>query len=397
MTNIKKTNEIVLQIDSLIKDKIDFSGDEHFYEKIDKIASCYNKSIDKCDESNLCVFTDDNICSLILPKLNLLTKKQNRNIYMLRVADELIRYSRIQQYMFNPNSYLSFSKINYNLNENELLIIHSLITQEFFENLNAYPKNKYINNDNFFNATPNKTQKYNNQQDYDLIMNKTEDININDCIETQTTIKNSMLKKYFKDDYNQIDYKNSKNCTFKLVNDILNTSKTIVEIKQELLEQYKLYFEHSDKIIDILIIEGKEKSGKMILKNNLSFENYLLSDEYYLTVFDLWLLVEKYNLNVIFLSSSSSNTKMHYTQLKENKFVANGSRENKFFHIIVPIFIKNKVPSYSIITDDKNSKEFILNANMYHLFEPNNKLSIATYLEKYTKPIKKKIRKLAIT
>ena len=407
LDNIRKTNsvklsEINIEIEKLIDGKIEFSGDEYFYKKIDKIISCHNSSIEKCDENKLCVFTDDNVCSLILPKNNLLTKKSNKDIYLQRISDEIVRYTRIKHFMFDPNSYLSLGKINYNLNENELLIIQSLITQDFFDNLDVYPKNKYVSYNSFFNAIPQKSQAYDNTLNYDDVMkssdnnaelerikeNKIEEI----CEIKKNNIHSSHLKSYFPKNYSEITYSDSVYCTFKLIMDLINTPTTILELKQELLTEYRKYNSYNRKIIDILITEGKEEAKK-ILNKELTFEDYLMSSNYYLTVFDLWLLIKKYNLSVIFLSHSKLLTKMHYTQIKDNKFIANGTREDEFIHIVVPTFIKNKIPSYSIIINENDNNKFKLNSELLYLFENKTNKNVTEYLQNYIKYTIKRIKK----
>ncbi len=405
--NIVKITEINNEIEKLINGKVEFTGDEYFYKEIEKVVSCNNCSIEKCDENKLCVFTDDNVCGLILPKNNLLTKKNNKDIYLQRISDELVRYTRIKQFMFNANSYLSLAKINYKLNENELLIIQSLITQDFFENLDVYPKNKYVSYNSFFNTNPQKSQKYDNTIDYNTVMGINEndskleekdDINEGICEIKEENISSRYWKSYFPKTYSEIVYSNSAFCTFKLIMDLLNTPKTILELKQELLTEYRKYNYYNKMIIDILIAEGKKQEGKMIAKKGLNFEDYLMSENYYLTVFDLWLLIKKYNLSVIFLSYSKLTNKLHYTKNKDNKFIANGNRGDKFIHIIVPNFIANNIPSYTIIIDDEKNNKIALKSDMLYLFNDENKKDIKEYLQNYVKYTKniKKILSLAV-
>ena len=121
-----------------------------------------------------------------------------------------------------------------------------------------------------------------------------------------------------------------------------------------------------------------------------------MSEYYYLTVFDLWLLIKRYNLNVIFLSYSKSLTKIHYTQLKENKFIANGNLDDQFIHIVIPTFVKNKLPYYSIILDETGLNKIMLKDDMYYLFEPDYKKEIIEYLKTYVKyTIKKTFKKIS--
>ena len=57
-----------------------------------------------------------------------------------------------------------------------------------------------------------------------------------------------------------------------------------------------------NKIVDILIIEGKKTLGDQVLIDTLSFSNFIYTDNYFLTTLDLWLLVNKYKIPSIFVS-----------------------------------------------------------------------------------------------
>ena len=62
------------------------------------------------------------------------------------MADELIRYSRIKSFIFQPQTYLSFGSIGYNLRDNEIIVIQSLLTKDYFD----YSMSKFdINKTNF--------------------------------------------------------------------------------------------------------------------------------------------------------------------------------------------------------------------------------------------------------
>ena len=42
------------------------------------------------------------------------------------MADQILRYTRIQQFILNPNRYLNLSNINYEVNDDEKLTYYSL-------------------------------------------------------------------------------------------------------------------------------------------------------------------------------------------------------------------------------------------------------------------------------
>jgi hypothetical protein len=101
--------------------------------------------------------------TLLIPKINLLSKLDNENIYYSKIADELIRYRRIKQFMFEPNMFLSFSDIKYNLYNDEMLILQSLLLPEYFDNLVPDNKNKFITYNSYDTVEPNITQPYDNE------------------------------------------------------------------------------------------------------------------------------------------------------------------------------------------------------------------------------------------
>jgi putative methyltransferase (TIGR04325 family) len=129
----------------LVTNKIQFIGDKNYYKLINEVSTCIVNDKEKCKSTpNLCVVTDNGTCNLILPERNLITNKENEPIYFGRMADELIRYNRIKSFMFQPQTYLSFGNISYNLRDNEIILIQSTLTQEYFENLVPAVTNKYV-------------------------------------------------------------------------------------------------------------------------------------------------------------------------------------------------------------------------------------------------------------
>jgi hypothetical protein len=148
----------------LVNDKIQFIGDENYYKVINDISTCIVKDKEQCNSTpNLCTISENGNCNLILPKQNLISGKINETIYYGRVSDELIRYNRIKSFMLQPQTYLLFGNISYNLRENEIILIQSLLTQEYFETLIPTVANKYIKFNSYDETEPLMTQIYDNK------------------------------------------------------------------------------------------------------------------------------------------------------------------------------------------------------------------------------------------
>jgi len=58
--------------------------------------------------------------------------------------------------MFEPAKYLTFQETRYDLDEDEIILLESLITQDYFENLVPSDYNPYSSNTNFYTVNPNQ-------------------------------------------------------------------------------------------------------------------------------------------------------------------------------------------------------------------------------------------------
>jgi hypothetical protein len=79
------------------------------------------------------------------------------------MADEIIRYSRITSFLFQPQTYLSFNDVNYNLRDDEILLLESFITQDYFEKLIPMEINPYVKYNSYDTVEPIQTIEYENE------------------------------------------------------------------------------------------------------------------------------------------------------------------------------------------------------------------------------------------
>jgi hypothetical protein len=157
----EKVSKIVLLLHKLIKNQIQFTGNEKHYKDSKNLSLCIVKDKEKCEKAgSLCYFSEN--CTLILPEQNLITGKTNEAMYYGKMADEFIRYKQIRNFMFEPQSYLSFTSLPYQLRENEMILLQSLLTQEYFENLIPAIKNPYVHFNSYDEAEPQTSQAYDN-------------------------------------------------------------------------------------------------------------------------------------------------------------------------------------------------------------------------------------------
>jgi hypothetical protein len=348
----------------LVQESIQFIGDENYYKLINNVSTCITKDKNKCDATpHLCVFSNEvGTCNVILPEKNLITSKNNEFIYYNKMADEFLRYPNIRSFMFHSNSYLSFGNLGYNLRDNEIILLQSLLTQEYFETLVPTIKNKYIKNNSYDEAEPILSQIYDNKVTNIDLQDKI-DIQDNDCLNIKKTkIVSTLWSEYFPNTFNEVRYLKTVACTFQIIIDLMKKKTdreySINQIKNDLLDEYKKYLElYKDKIIDILILEGKKTLGEQVKTGSLSFVNFIFSDGYFLTPLDIWLLFQKYRVPCFFISSQylfQTNYKKHIFLAFSETDTLEGMEgmEEKFVFFMIPGLKPQNIPSYKYIENE---------------------------------------------
>jgi hypothetical protein len=389
----EKLKNVIELLEELVQTKIQFIGDKNYYKMVESISSCIVKSDDKCREaSNVCALSDNGTCNLILPERNLITEKKNKDIYFGRMADELIRYSRIKTFMFQPQVYLSFGNIGYNLRDNEIILIQSLLTQEYFEDITYATINKYVKYNSYDEAEPVITQTYDNK-----VKSLDQAIGIENEKICEKTIKDKITSgiwsKCFPSNYKEVSYGKTRHCTFTFMAELINkkTSEMMTsnQIKNALYDGYKKYLtNYFQQIVDILILEGKKTLGDQVKGETLTFSSFIYTDNYFLTPLDIWILVEKYEIPTAFISSKF----LMHANYDNRCHIAYGNKRDDFCFIIVPGLRPENVPSYKIIETEKGDvfiplreiNDDTCSQSIEKAFE--EKMDIENYLKTFKKP-----------
>ena len=117
----------------------------------------------KCENRNLCSMDENGDCQLSLPSEHLITGMENEKLYYFRLADELLRFHRIRSYILEPMYYLNLSNIDYQINEDEILLLETYIKSENFADLRIFNFSEFLKNIPYELAEPSKvTQVYSN-------------------------------------------------------------------------------------------------------------------------------------------------------------------------------------------------------------------------------------------
>jgi hypothetical protein len=364
----QQIDQVVKMLHDLVNTSIVFStGDDdegYNYENINEndIHTCIKLAKNKClnSTSGICQITD-NKCTLVLPKNNLITETDNELFYYGRMADELIRYNRIKSFIFKPQAYLSFGQIKYNLRDDEILILQDLLTQDFFESLIPADINKYAKFNTYDTAAPIMSQAYKKDVELDEAINPNHE---RDCFRSDPMpIKSTIWKPCFPTNYNEVTYSGSHFCALYLIIDLIKEfngqALTMEDIKDALIDQYRLLtdnYKNKSKIntiINILREEGQFDANQL-QDESINFEQLILQEGFGAVNFDIWILLVKYEIPSIFISSKE----IPETRFNKNEFVCymNEKHEDKFAFIVTPAMYRRsklKNPEYKLIIDDK--------------------------------------------
>ena len=337
-----------------------YDYDEKLLLTFTTITNCYGE----CKNKTFCQpkeggSENENSCALKIPMTNLINQKSNDEFYFGKLADELVRYSRIKSFIFNPKNVLTFTSLKYNLRENEIILLQSLLTQEYFQNLVAAPVNQYISYNTFETTKPIKTQNYSNVESFgQFIQPDIEAINKAECIDaTKDVIENDYWRKVFPLNSKETRYKsNPLTCSFNAILTIIKDADELTreltknDLKEILVEEYERYYAKYDKLIlNILKAQGKKLLANQIMEKQLTLTNMIMSEDYYATNLDVWILIVHYNLQVVLFSTS--------LMLENNaKFLlANSTGSQDYYFLKVSAArIDYKPPLYTLITDVNN-------------------------------------------
>jgi len=323
-----KLNNLQTLIRQLVSRYVTFS-DTHYSEELLKniseiTTSCItNKNPNTCTETKYCIKETDKegLCKLVIPKMNLLNPSQNNEVmYIARMADEILRYNRIRAFMFDRTIF-PLINVKYNLREDEIILSHTMLSEDYLDNLEPVPENEYANFNTYDTAEPLLSELYESM--YDSPSSQRVKCTTDKIFLTQE------YRKYFgSKQTQQLEMlrfnSNSPRCSFEIVLFILRLEAkrrdykrletiTINHLKIIIAQFYidtidKQYTEGiKDRFAKLLKYYGMESIAdeyriKFTANDDDNFiETLPFFESYHLTRLDIWILATYYKLPIIIL------------------------------------------------------------------------------------------------
>lgn len=361
--------------------------EEDVLDSLEEISDCFLNP----DDKKYCVLQNGKY-QLILPQFHLVSRRSNAILYFARMADELWRYKRIQLFMLNAKMYLNLTNTEYKINENEMLLLESILTSEYLKSLEPYQHGNTLIT--YETANPIITQKYGNEISrkiqLEMVSKDTSKGELEnklgiECVQTTHAITGkkttSEWKTFFPTTSVEMQLYETVTCSYYPIvyvyYQIYGTFLTIQQIKRELLQEYARYGDQLDKILAILRKQGKRDMIDKIRKHELLLEDTIMMDGYFLTPLDLWILSAKYRLPIILFHQKKLKNlleSVNWLQLAD-------MNAKEYYFVRVPTEPDSPgiyLPQYTIVKPAvlPSSPAFI---NLFEKANPDSTISIINY------------------
>jgi hypothetical protein len=369
--------------------------------QVNEVTNCFLDDID-CEKKPFCVKTDEETCKFIIPDKNLINGKNNKKLYLLRISDEFIRFNRIKT-LFNPNTITIFKEQKYNINDDEILLLQSLLGG-YYDKLLIKNKNKRSKPFDEVNPITDKVYGILEKKDQELeekdqeleeidegVGEKEEETLKIDCVKDEKLLTGSW-KKIFPIHAKEISYNELPNCSFEILIHILKEFNPLEyrdidkrQIKDLLVESYQKYSDINSNILKLLIHEGKSrKIITNISKKNAAMQTFITSEDYYITNLDIVVLSGYLNIPLV-LYSSSINT--------DNKLLTLNLVDDYFFGIKMTYRLRDhKYSSFKLLKTKIPKLSFTeIKPETVALFREKN-ITVENYVKQQISIINKSVK-----
>ena len=233
------------------------------------------------------------------------------------------------------------------MNQDEVLITDDI--DSYFRNLVFLKSNPYIKYSNtFYTAEPSISIYY---SDKGKIESKPKERD--PCIIKEKGKFKRQWLKIFTKSFKLIDFKNSPECSWRIIQIVMEhffaKDRDLKDIKNDLIQAYKGY-----NILPILKKQGKEHLVEKIEGGQMSLENTIQSNTYFLSEIDFFVLSKKHNIPLVLFSGkplrelTKDITRGERKEMKYKMITFANDSQSSFYFIRIKDEPDN-LPTYSLL------------------------------------------------
>ena len=395
MTYADKIDAISMIIQDLLNDYVTFavlpSQDTSILGTL-PVCSRIDKS--NCAENAHCELSGSG-CKLIIPYKNLITGGNNSSEYYTKLSDELIRYGELREFLLDERGLESLNEILYEVAPDELILLHSLLTQEFFQNLDSKRVIPYAKHQSYMLAYPRITEPYSSQVSLAEI-NDSETDQLDEMgpdgickLPTMGNVAGKWKDILPQDTQEVVFVSQPSECSFHVIRTIIAVNSgevgmiPLAQVKSRLIELYQeLMPEYRKAVAQLWYIEGKiEESHELKKKKNdmVSIKEIILRPSYFLSVLDILLLSQKRRIPIILYSA----TKIPHN--RSSIMITNLASDNNYYFVKIPGIKRSSSGNYRLLVNPAESS-VLFNIEM---IRGNTKSEIVESIESWSDPLQK--------
>ena len=183
---------------------------------------------------------------------------------------------------------------------------------------------------------------------------------IQDTCISKKWIKGNIWKGIFKKNYEAINFNSIPICSWQFLAFIYHQfsgdSIEISQLKEILINEYA-NIGNDEKIIEILEGQKKKKLLKQVKKRRISLATQIMSEDYYITNLDLFMIINKYKIPTVIISGVDLK---ETGAVNSKKIISFLYQQAECFIILSPASIKKYPKEFSIISQANKFKFSIL-------------------------------------
>jgi len=353
-----------------------------------------------------------NECTILLPRANLVNGMDNRTFYYGKLADELLRYTRIRRFILSSaSSFSSLAPLAYDTYPNEIILLHSQL-EPYFDHLEpgTGSMNPFARYNAFTTANPelNPGEVPSSKYVGDATTEHPGASGGNVCVPVALKPLAGAATHYFPQTMQLLAFDNAGGeCTFETFIAIMKEERaeyddvSVHELKTILVDKYaELARTHK---VQLMNYYKHLTANRRVLATNV--QDFIMNSFHYMTHLDLWILAQHFRIPVVLfaghmkyplIENQQPALVLHHAHATDETDETNAA----FYYVMTSGRARDVAPGYSIVRTAANVMKFPLSqcTNAALVSEIMKQLvvgvgSVAQFVAEYVPVVKKRVLK----
>ena len=351
------------------------------------------------------VNAEANECTILLPRANLVNGMDNRTFYYGKLADELLRYTRIRRFILSSaSSFSSLAPVAYDAHPHEIILLHSQL-EPHFDHLEpgAGSMNPFARYNAF--ATANPALNPGEVPSSNYVGAAPSDGNV--CAPVALKPLAGAATHYFPPTMQLLAFDNAVGeCTFEAFVAIMREERaeyddvSVRELKDILVVKYdELARTHK---VQLMNYYKHLTANRRVLATNV--QDFIMNSFHYMTHLDLWILAQRFKIPVVLFAGHMKYPLVENQQPALVLYHAHDPDETEtnaaFYYVMTAGRARDVAPGYSIVRTAANVMKFPLSqcTNAALVSEIMKQLvvgvgSVSQFVAEYVPVVKKRVLK----